>query len=39
MNQNYNLQETILSKLDDLMEIAEAIEKSSRPLTQTEVLK
>jgi hypothetical protein len=38
MNEKYDAQK-ILSELDDLMQIARAIEKSSRPLSHIEISK
>jgi hypothetical protein len=39
MNYESDSQKAVLSELDDLMQIAQAIEKSSRPLPDTEIPK
>jgi hypothetical protein len=39
MNHESDSHETVLSELDELMQIAQAIEKSSRPLPNTEISK
>jgi hypothetical protein len=39
MDYENDFQTTILMKLDELMQIATAIEKSSRPLSQMELTK
>jgi len=39
MNDVRDSQKAILSELDDLMQIAQAIEKSSRPLPHIEISK
>jgi len=39
MNDEYILPNAILLELDDLMQIATVIEKSSRPLPNTEISK
>jgi len=39
MNKKFDTQEIIVSKLDGLMRIAQEIERSSRPLPQTEATK
>jgi hypothetical protein len=39
MNNENDSSKNILSELDDLMQIAKAIEKSSRPLSNIEILK
>jgi hypothetical protein len=37
MNHESNSQKTVLSELDELMQIAQAIEKSSHPLSHVEI--
>jgi hypothetical protein len=39
MNHESDSQKTVLSELDNLMQIAQAIEKASRPLPNTEISK